>query len=325
MEQLALSFDDIPNYKDLSKYKAGGVFKSKKEVITELQALGRSKIIRVLSFGGAGTQSTHLLEQHIQGKIHYDYIIMSDTGAEPDFIMQQVKWWQHRLAEHNINTPFIITHHGKMPGGIEEMLFRWLKTDYRSLQLPVYTSKLDDDGNEIPAGLLPRQCTVDFKIMPVQRWIRYQILENHGLNIRQAFPKDVGIVIDLGFSFDEIRRVNKYKSLDYKYVYFSYPLIEQGLSTYDSINHLREHNMPLKRSRCYCCPFNCDKKGIEWREIIEEEYLSFLKACYIDEQLRVVQLDSRKNLRTIPYLHYSRRLSKNIIRANMSVPQKRIL
>lgn len=283
-----------------------GVFKTKSEIVNMLQQQGKTKIYYVLSFGG-GTQSTHLLEEHFKGNIHYDAIIMSDTGAEPNFIHRQVDYWMNRQKEYRNTTPFIITHHNKMIGGIEEMAMRWIMTEYQRFQLPVYCSKIDEEGNVTPGGIMPRQCTVDFKIIPVKQNIRQMILRNYNLGERQRVPNEVGVIIDIGFSSDEIKRINVCQSPQFKYMYLAYPLVEANQSTENSINFLKENDMPCKRSRCYLCPFNCDMKGMDWGEIIDEEPLSFLKAVWFDSNIREVQGKGNKAMKAIPYLHFSRK------------------
>lgn len=290
------------------------MFKSKQEIIDHLKEQGKTDIYHVLSFG-AGTQSTHLLEEHFKGNIHYDYIVFSDTGAEPQFIHDQVAWWKERQKEYGNTTPFITTSHNSMKKGLEEMLFRYILTDYQRFQMPLYFNKLDENGNEIPAGMTPRQCTVDFKIIPVKQAVRKMIMQRYGLKPKQRFPDNVAIIQDIGFSFDELNRVSTWRSPQYKYIFMAYPLIEEGLSTQDSIDYLAENNFPMKRSRCYFCPFNCgaDRSiGMDWEEIIREEPLSFLKAVYFDEKLRNVVRAGKKNLHHIPYFHYSRKPLKEV-------------
>lgn len=285
-----------------------GVFKTKEEIIDHCYKQGKDDIYHVLSFG-AGTQSTHLLEEHFKGNIHYDYIVFSDTGAEPEFIHEQVAWWKKRQKEYENTTPFITTNHNSMVHGLEEMLFRYILTDYQRFQMPLYFNRIDDEGNEVPAGMTPRQCTVDFKIIPVKQAVRQMILKKYGLAPRQRFPNNVAIIQDIGFSFDELRRVSTWQSPQYKYIYMSYPLVEMGLSTQDSIDYLANNNFPIRRSRCYFCPFNCGSDraiGMDWEEIIEDEPLSFLKAVWFDEKLREVVRSGKKRLRNIPYFHYSR-------------------
>lgn len=299
-------FEVETNYKHHLKY-TNGLLKSKQEIIEIAKLSGKKKFYKVLSFGG-GTQSAHLLEEHFKGNIEYDYIVFSDTGAEPQFIHDQVTWWQKRQKEVGNKTPFIVTTHNSMKRGLEEMLMRYIFTDYQRFQMPLYFNKVTEEGEIKPAGMMPRQCTGDFKIVPVQQAVRKMIKEELGLRSKQPMPKDVAIIMDIGFSYDEINRVGGYVSHQSKYIYLSYPLIEDGLTTEDSIKFLEENNFPSKRSRCYFCPFNCDGKGngMDWDEIIHDEPISFLKACYFDDQLRAVQADGQKNMQNIPYFHYSR-------------------
>ncbi|PLT43535.1 hypothetical protein B8V81_5075 [Paenibacillus pasadenensis] len=275
----------------------------------ELESQGRTTIYSVLSFGG-GTQSGYLLEQHFRGEIEYDFIIFSDTGAEPEFIHEQVAWWQERQRSYGNQTPFLIARHGSMPAGLEEMLMRYIYTDYQRLQLPLYCSQLEQQTGEMkPAGMMPRQCTVDFKIVPVQQAARQAVLRELQLGPRQRLPKDIGFIIDIGFSYDEIRRIQSFQSPQYAYMYLAYPLVEQHVTTEASIQELEAGGCPVRRSRCYLCPFQCDGSrdiGMDWDEIIRAEPLSFLKACWFDEHLRIAQRSGHKLLRSLPYLHYTR-------------------
>lgn len=298
------------DYRQHTKY-INGLLKSKEEIINIAKEEGRTEIYRVLSFGG-GTQSSHLLEAHFRGEIDYDYIVFSDTGAEPQFIHDQVSWWQQRQKEVGNTTPFIITHHNSMHGGLEEMLMRYIFTDYQRFQMPLYFNKVDAETGEIKkGGLMPRQCTGDFKIIPVQQATRNRIKEELGIRSKQPMPKNIAIIMDIGFSFDEINRVGGHVSHQSKYIYLAYPLIEQGLTTADSIQFLKDNGFPSKRSRCYFCPFNCSGErarniGMDWLEIIETEPISFLKACWFDNNLRLIQATGRKNMKSIPYFHFSR-------------------
>lgn len=155
--------NQIDGYQKHKKY-VNGLLKSKEEIIQIAKNEGRTKIYRVLSFGG-GTQSAHLLESHFRGELgyEYDFVVFSDTGAEPQFIHEQVAWWQARQKAVGNTTPFIITTHNSMHGGLEEMLMRYIYTDYQRFQMPLYFNKVDPDTGEIKAGgLMPRQCTRRF-------------------------------------------------------------------------------------------------------------------------------------------------------------------
>jgi hypothetical protein len=300
-------FEDPRDFREHKKYR-NGLFKSKSDIKQELHKQGNERIYHVLSFGG-GTQSAHLLEQHLRGEIHYDFIVFSDTGAEPQFIHEQVTWWKNRQIECGNDTPFLITHHNSMEGGLEEMLMRYILTDYQRFQMPVYCNRIDPEtGKEVQAGIMPRQCTVDFKIVPVKQTVRREVMKRLGLKETQRMPQDIAFIIDIGFSYDEINRINLYQSPQFKYMYLAYPLVEEGITTEESIEFLNLNRFPTKRSRCYFCPFNCDNRdiGMDWLEIINDEPLSFLKACYFDQELRAIQKTGTKNMKSIPYFHYKR-------------------
>ncbi|MDN4067662.1 hypothetical protein QYF50_07115 [Paenibacillus vini] len=309
--QLTL-FDIEPNFMYHRKYREG-IFKTKAEIEDLLKEQGRDRIYYVLSFGG-GTQSAHLLEQHFRGEIHYDYIIFSDTGAEPDFIHGQVEWWKQRQKEFNNTTPFIITRHGSMDRGLGIIKgSKCPSTVIRWIHIPEKIKA---------AGMMPRQCTVDFKIIPVKQKARSLVMEELGLGFRQQMPSNIGFIIDIGFSYDEIKRINTFQSPQFKYMYLAYPLVEENMISEQSIEFLELHGFPSKRSRCYLCPFNCGSdrnNGMDWEEIIECEPLSFLKACYFDEELRKVQSTGKKIMHSIPYLHFSRQPLKEVYKFDYKV------
>lgn len=161
MDILQLELLKDNDYRQHKKFQ-NGVFKTKEEIIDIATAAGRTKIFKVLSFGG-GTQSSHLLESHFRGEIDYDYIVFSDTGAEPQFIHEQVAWWQQRQREIGNSTPFLVTTHNSMNRGLEVMLMRYIHTNYQRFQMPLYFKKVDQETGELKnGGLMPRQCTGDF-------------------------------------------------------------------------------------------------------------------------------------------------------------------
>lgn len=275
------------------------VIESKQSLINRLESEGK-QIFRVLSFGG-GTQSAWLLDQHVQGHIDYDLIVFADTGAEPQFIHDQVNWWRQRVRDRG--TPFRIVTHHQMTRGLEEMLIRYILTDYNRFQMVAHC-----EG----AGMLPRQCTVDYKITPVLREARKTVMGD-----RKTFPDDRAIVVDIGFAADERRRARRNQSVQYKYAWLAYPMIDAGITVEESLRYLRDRGYPDRRSRCYFCPFQSDKKpGMSWREIIEREPFSFLKACWLDEQIRVAVRSGRKRLTTLPYIHHARRPLAEVYRAD---------
>lgn len=306
MKQLTI-FDQFNDYTEHKKYTKGR-FKSKKEILELAKLEGKTVIYKVLSFGG-GVKSAHLLEEHLKGNIDYDFIVFADTGAEPQAIHKQVAWWKKRQKKVGNTTPFIVATHNSMTRGLEEMLMRYIFTDYQRFQMPLYFSKLNEEGEIKPAGMMRKQCTADFKIIPVQQAVRNLIKEELGLRKSQPMPRHIGIVMDLGYGYDELKRVNGHVSHQSKYIYLAYPLIEEGYSTQDSIQYLAQRKLPSKRSRFYFFPYNHTEKeiGVDLEGFFRDEPISFLKACFFDEQLRSVQATGIKNMNSIPFFHRSRK------------------
>lgn len=299
----------IHTFRDTQKYQEG-IFKSEEELRKEFIENGRTKIFTALSFGG-GTQSSILLEQHyknvVNGKpVTIDAIIFSDLGAEPLFIIEQVRYWMSKLEDAGDTTPFVIAKHEKMVrGGLEEAMLRYILEGSNRNLVPFHTMMVDENGEMHKGKGLNRICTTDMKIAPAQRAARKLAMEKFGYDTSAKIlrtPNDVGIIFQIGYSADELRRVNRYASTSS--IYLSYPLIEQGIDTQDSIDYLNAFGLPNKRSRCYMCPFNCGdvEKGVSWEEIIELEPLSFLKACYLEENTRNLIMNGETNVKALVYL-----------------------
>lgn len=156
------------------------------------------------------------------------------------------------------------------------------KTGKRVSNLPYYTK--DKHGK---IGMLMRQCTYEYKILHINRWIRKNINPPRGkVTIERWF----------GISFEERQRM-KYSSD--KWAINHYPLVEMGLRRGDNIEYLNriEELKNPPSSSCVFCPFHSD---IYWSE---------LKKQYPEEFQRAVEFD--KLTRTSPrlndklYLHKS--------------------
>nr|WGD76305.1 phosphoadenosine phosphosulfate reductase family protein [Bacillus subtilis] len=135
------------------------------------------KHIHVLSYGG-GTQSTALLLMALKGEINGvipDYIIFSDTGWEP----QHVYNWIQKINKHikaTYGREIIFTDNGN----IRDDIVQGAETGDRFASIPFFTR---DSKGEI--GIARRQCTNEYKILPVNRKIRSLL----GYKPRRALKK----------------------------------------------------------------------------------------------------------------------------------------
>lgn len=219
--------------------------------------------VKIFSFGG-GVQSTAVLLMHIKGIVEYDYFVFSDVGDDsenPDTIEYMDDFIYPLVKEHNI--PFAIV--GKTRFGIPDTVYKSVMRDNRSIPIPV----------KLPSGAYGnRSCTSDFKIVPVDRWIK------------QNYP---GRKVDLsiGFSTDEMRRVEKkpegYHSAHGRRKYgfekrFVFPLVEHNMSRHDCHALIAEFGLPeTPSSACWFCPFKSRQSWMELRRRRPDLYEESIK------------------------------------------------
>lgn len=109
-------------------------------------------------------------------------------------------------------------------------------------------------------GMIRRQCTAEYKIDPITKWIRENII---GLAYRQRAPKEVAVDRVMGISFDERTRMTDSREV---WARNSYPLVEMKL-TRDMVIERASKLFPgwvLPRSACLGCPYH---SNAEWRTI----------------------------------------------------------
>lgn len=117
-------------------------------------------------------------------------------------------------------------------------------------------------------GMLRRQCTNEYKIRPITKFIKAET------NCTRFNP----VTQWIGISLDEVQRM---KAPRVQYVKFRYPLVEMKMTRDACQRWLEDHGFPIPgRSSCIGCPFHDDE---EWASLTEEE---FEDACEFDELKR---------------------------------------
>lgn len=232
---------------------------------------------------GAGVQSSALLVCSNLG-LHdvprANVAIFADTCAEPAWVYKQVDWlrkWSDipviTVSAGDIMQDCIDRHHGNKK---------------RFAALPVWTE--GTDGRAVP---LRRQCTKDYKIVPVQREVRRLL----GYEPRQQVKQQVACM--LGISVDEYHRAKPSRD---RWVTNEFPLIEAYLNRSDCKRILATHNIPVPhRSACVFCPYHTDDYWISLREHFPVEWG---RACEFDNQVRNM---SQSGILQPVYLHRSLR------------------
>lgn len=241
------------------------------------------KHVHVLSFGG-GTQSTALLIKALEGEVNGvipDFVIFSDTGNEPKYVMSQVERVNDYIKEH-YNKEIVYTSNGN----IYDDLLRATETGERVASLPFHT--VDGIGEK---GLAMRQCTSEYKITPVNRKIRELLGYKKGQRVKEM------VHVWKGISTDEIQRV---KPIKLAWQTAEHPLVDVlSIDRSACVAYVeRKLGFTPYASACIICPFHDNHA---WLEIKQNDAEGFEQACQLDELIRT-KLRYKNEL----YLHKSR-------------------
>lgn len=126
-------------------------------------------------------------------------------------------------------------------------------------------------------GMLNRQCTQDFKILPIQR----KVSELIGRKPGARWPKEILVEQWIGISTDEAGRMKPSRLASVKH---RWPLIELGMSRIDCLKWMQDHGYPKPpKSACTFCPYH---DNALWRDMKANDPESFADAVAIDEAIR---------------------------------------
>jgi hypothetical protein len=223
-------------------------------------------VLRVLSHGG-GVQTTALCLMAARGDIGPmpDVAIFADTGGEPRKVYAYLDWLQDQV-------PFPIRR-VRRPGPTLAELTASVAAGERprsgAALPPLYTSE--------PKGMLPKQCSREFKTRPVTAEVRRML----GLEPRQRVTGGVRVEMWIGISKDEIWRAARHEC---KWIHNRHPLVELNMTRADCIQWLqeRQYRMPFKSS-CVYCPF---RTGPQWVDMQENDPEDFADAVAWDKAFR---------------------------------------
>ena len=239
--------------------------------------------LTVLSLGG-GVQSTVMALMASQGAFDRvpDCAIFADTRWEPPSVYDHISWLKDRMS-----FPLHVVDNGRSLR--EDVKALTSHSGHRSyVDIPVYLKGRNGEGD----GIGRRQCTENYKVIPIRRRIREML----GLKPRQRVPSGVNVEMWLGISIDEAIRMKTSRD---RWVKNRYPLIEAGMTRQDCMEWWNaRYDRPLERSACVACPFQSRHRWVEtkrrWPEL-------FAEAVEIDARLR-----SGLALDKTPYLHRQR-------------------
>lgn len=269
-----------------------------------------TKELTVLSLG-AGVQSSAMALMAAKNQLldpegnpyKVDFALFADTQHEP----------RHTKVKH--------------PDGywIEGGVYGWLDWLEQQVEFPIYRITAGDLAadslklrtakkgkkigkvymeNHIPAflvdekgkGLYGRQCTANYKIRPMYKFLR----EKLGVKrITKNTKNKVHMLI--GISTDEVSRMKPSRA---HWVNNLHPLIDMGYNREECKAWMVQNGYPIpKRSACTFCPFHSNK---EWIELKYESPEDFASAVQFEKDLQFFfQFQNSFAVGSMPYLHSS--------------------
>ena len=213
--------------------------------------------MRVISLGW-GVQSFALAAMSALGELPpVDAAIHADTTHERRETYEFAEWWTPWLEERGVR---VVTVRAARAGVIEN----WTRT---SLQIPAYTTY----ENGTPGAMLRRQCTHDWKIAPIRKWL-------------QKNREKSQVEMCMGITLDEWTRM---RDSDVKYIRNAYPFMEQfksPMSRHKVVRWLLENGLEIPvKSSCVFCPF---RSHAGWREMKLSDNGDWKRAVDIDRKIR---------------------------------------
>lgn len=217
--------------------------------------------MRILSLG-AGVQSSTVALMMAHGEIEpAHHAIFADTHAEPESVYRWLDWLTPKL-------PFPV--HRVTAGSLTEAIMVRVRHEKTGSGGPPFFVR----GGR---GMLPRQCTRDYKLVPIERQIRKLI----GLAKGARGPSEVVAESVIGISYDEALRI---KPSRLSFVRNVYPLVDRDLTRWHCLEWMRSHGYPQPpRSACVYCPYRSDD---EWTQLKANDPAGFEAACSTDDAIR---------------------------------------
>jgi hypothetical protein len=239
-------------------------------------------LLRCISLG-AGVQSTTMALMAAAGEITPlpTAAIFADTGAEPQSVYRHLDWLEAQL-------PFPV--HRVSAGNLRSEILSVIRSGKKRMNArpPFFT---------IRGGMLRRQCTKDYKILPIERKIRELI----GLKRGQRWPKAPVIEQWIGISLDEAMRMKPSRRSG---IVHRWPLVDLQMTRADCLRWCADRGFPRPpKSACTFCPYH---DNAQWRAMKADDPEAFADAVAIDEAIRLGMQGPKQPKDEAWFVHSSR-------------------
>ena len=216
-----------------------------------------------------------------------DLAIFADTGWEPNSVYENIEWLQEELCFPLIKVATEGSLRDDIAAGVNTSGMPWLT-------IPAYMNH--PDGS--PAGMNWRQCTTNYKIVPILKEVKKLL----GISPRSPVPQSTQIEMWLGITTDEAERMRISPDV---WIHNRYPLIDLDMSRQDCIAWFAKTypGRHLPRSACIGCPYHSRKT---WADMYENDPDSFKDAEEIDSLLRDPSGNIAPRFANVLFLHQNR-------------------
>jgi hypothetical protein len=249
---------------------------------SDIETSGIQAPIHVLSLG-AGVQSSTMALMAAHGEITPMPVaaIFADTQDEPKSVYDWLDWLEKQLP-----FPVIRTTRGRLS---EDTLKIRTRRDGMGTWSPSGVPAFTLNTATGAGGMMPRQCTDDFKLHPIKREQR-KILKESGQK---------QLTVWIGITIDEAHRM---KPSRVRYAIHRWPLVDLGMRRETCLKWMKDRGFPQPpRSACIFCPYHSDR---EWKRLKEHEPGEFAKAVQFERDFQSTKKKSGV-LTSVPFLHRS--------------------
>lgn len=204
----------------------------------------------------------------------YDLIAFCDLGKEPPWVMDQVEFIRSACIKAGIRFEIL-----KSPL-YEDYLENFGKS--RVVSVPFWT--VGPDGKK---GRMMRNCTMDYKISLIQKYVRQELL-GYRKGQRTKSEDIKAHEMHIGFSAEEQRRCSENP---HKMFVNHFPLVEMGLERKDNYAYIRDvWGLETKASACTFCPFH---RNYFFRHLKENEPKEYMDLVKFDEMIEREQPNTK--------------------------------
>jgi len=238
---------------------------------------------------GAGVQSTTLYLMAVRGEIAIDCAIFADLKEEPAPVYKHLEWMQ------SLNGPPIhVVSAGRLGDDVKDGRN---STGQKFTTIPAWNAWREGERS----GATRRQCTAEYKIDPIEKFIRRELF---GLQPGQRFQADTKVKQLIGISMDEAGRALRIQANAPWWATMGFPLIDKGMTRRDCVAWLETFGVPhpVPRSACVFCPYKSDA---EWVWLRENDPQGFARAVEIDDALRQEGVVLNRKMNQKQYIHQS--------------------